>query len=156
MSDNQNPTPGEILDAAIAAAIAQFGVGADSAAPLRREFRAAFAGVLVSAQATALADRVRGQIIHRRVVEAVVHALGQRGRTDPLFRELAGFGQPLPDSPDVADWLLDAGNLTNLPDEVVERVDKLLDTLTQVADEQTANELVGGRYYLEPQDPDAP
>src|SRR4051812_15322379 len=49
-----------------------------------------------------VAKRVESLLAQEVTIEAAVYVLAQLGRDDPVFRELAGFGRPLPDW---ADWV---------------------------------------------------
>lgn len=127
-ADNEGragPAPGELITMA-----------RDQAQANARARDAVFLG------AGRVAKHVEGLLAQEVTIEAAVYALAQLGREDPVFRELAGFGRPLPDW---ADWL--PPNEEEFEAKIVQRIEEILKTRRKVADRQAAEEGMGERHY---------
>lgn len=133
------------VDEAVRAAAGQFQLSGEGEDRLHYAFRHAATRELARHLADGLAGEVREKLARQRAIDAVIHALAQRGTSDPAFRELAGFGRPLPEW---AHWLpRDAEDEAAFREEVTDRIEQILDILEETADQQAADERVGGDFY---------
>lgn len=132
-------------DEAVRAAAAQFQLAGEAGSRLQNAIGHAATEELARHVADAVAGEVRDKLARARAVDAAIHALAKRGATDPAFRELAGFGRPLPDW---ASWLPDnPDDLDLFQQDVVSRVEQILDIIEESQDQQTADERVGAGFY---------
>jgi hypothetical protein len=137
---------GEILDRALD----NLNLSDEGRERLRGKYRGGLAKAIVQEIALKKAPEARREIIRHRVVEGVIFELAQIGCKDPVLRDLAGFGQPLPDDPAFTDAILEGDVLEGIDEEVEDRIEEILETVKGVADEQAAGERVGGHYYVPP------